>query len=316
VFPHSWLQRASERLAPYILRTPLTYDAARKVYLKWENHQVTGSFKARGALNKVLSLENWERSRGIVAASAGNHGQGVALAGKLVGASVSVFVAETAVPTKVAAMRSLGAQIHTVPGGYGEAEQAGINYAKSNNLTWVSPYNDAQVIAGQATVAMEIIQEAPQLQDAVWVVPVGGGGLISGIGAALSTLNHPPPLYGVQSTASPFLCEIFHRGSQAGIIELPSLADGLAGPLEEGSVTIPLVKQWVEDILLVDESDIANAILFAWKAYGEKLEGSAAVPLAALLSGKITQTPAVLILTGGNILPELHQRIINGHYPR
>jgi len=312
MIPALWLHQAQERIAAHIQRTPLFYDERRKLYLKWENHQVTGSFKIRGALNKVLSLEAWERSRGLVAASAGNHGQGVALAAKLVGCPATVFVPESAVPAKVRAIQALGAKVIFVPGGYGEAEVAGIRYARENQITWISPYNDGQVIAGQATLALEMLEQLPELREMPWLIPVGGGGLISGIGAALENTPGGHKIIGVQSTASPFFHAIFHRGSQAGVQELPSIADGLAGPVEEGSVTVPLVQRLVDDILLVDEDDIVEAIRDAWFTYGERIEGSAAVTLAAILSGKIAARPAVLILSGGNIQPEWHRELVDG----
>jgi threonine dehydratase len=151
LFPIEWISQAEERIAPHIRVTPLTYDADRGIYFKWENQQLTGSFKARGAFNKVLSLEAWEQQSGIVAASAGNHGQGVALAGKLVGAPVTVFASQNASPLKIDKMRALGADVHLVPGGYKQAETEGIRYAAENNKIWVSPYNDAQASNGLDT---------------------------------------------------------------------------------------------------------------------------------------------------------------------
>ena len=161
MIPYAWLEQAYERIGPYIQKTPLTYDAQNNLYLKWENHQVTGSFKARGRLNKILALQDWELERGLVTASAGNHGQGVALAGKMKHAPVIVFASEHALQNKLQAMRDLGAEIHLVPGGYGEAEQAGISYANATGATWVSPYNDGMIIAGQGTIALEIMHELP-----------------------------------------------------------------------------------------------------------------------------------------------------------
>jgi len=158
MIPYEWLEQADSRITPFIQRTPLTHDAARNLYIKWENRQVTGSFKARGAFNKVLLLEDWEREVGLVAASAGNHGQGLALAGQKVGAAVEIFVSENAVAAKVEAMRALGAVIHTIPGGYGEAEAVGKAHAEEQQKTWVSPYNDGQVIAGQGTLGLEILR--------------------------------------------------------------------------------------------------------------------------------------------------------------
>lgn len=311
MIPYEWLEQARERISPYIHKTPLTYDAQNNLYLKWENHQVTGSFKARGALNKILSLQNWELEQGLVTASAGNHGQGVALAGKIKQAQVVVFASDHAFKNKLDAMRALGAEIHLVSGGYGEAEQAGISYANAIGATWVSPYNDGLIIAGQGTIALEILDELREPSSVTWIVPAGGGGLVSGIGCALQSFSPSPRLIAVQSEASPFLHEIYHRGTQEGVVELPSLADGLAGPVEEGSVTIPMVNNYVTDFILVTETEIRSAIKYAWNVYHERIEGSAAVSLAAVLSGRVPDKPALVVLTGGNIIPEEHTEIIN-----
>jgi threonine dehydratase len=310
MIPHEWIDQASQRIGPFIKETPLTYDEKKNLFLKWENHQVTGSFKARGALNKILSLQPWELERGLVTASAGNHGQGVAQAAHLKGAKVIVFASEHALPIKLQAMRELGAEIHLVPGGYGEAEHAGISYAQAASATWISPYNDGMVIAGQGTIALELLKELPYAGAATWVAPAGGGGLVSGIGCVLQSLRPRPRLVAVQSEASPFLYEIYHHGSQEGVEELPSLADGLAGPVEEGSVTIPIVKKYVNDVVLVSELEIRSAIKYAWDIYHERIEGSAAAALAAVLSEKITDQPTLVILTGGNITPEDHAQIV------
>ncbi|MBN2147447.1 MAG: pyridoxal-phosphate dependent enzyme [Anaerolineales bacterium] len=323
MIPPSWFEDATERIRPYIHQTPLTIDEVNfpyhnRLYIKWENKQVTGSFKARGALNKVLCLAEWERERGLVTASAGNHGQGVALAGQICQAKVLVFASDHATEQKISAMRNLGAEVRLVPGGYGEAEKAALGYATETGSTWVSPYNDGQVIAGQGSLALEI---RAQLADAflpggarpepeIWVVPAGGGGLVSGVGSVLKQSGSHIKLIAVQSEASPFLHDLYYHGSQDHSVELPSLADGLAGPVEPGSVTIPLTKQVVDDFVLVSEDEIACAIAFAWQHYAERIEGSAATALAAVLSGKIPQVPALVVLTGGNIQPEIHQRIV------
>jgi len=309
MIPFERISQADKRIAPHIVRTPLTYDAARNVYIKWENRQVTGSFKARGAFNKVLLLEDQEREVGLVAASAGNHGLGLALAGKNAGATVEVFVFEHAVPAKVEAMRALGAQIHVVPGGYLEAETSGIIYAEEHKKTWVSPYNDEDVIAGQGTVGLEISRELSQGTSA-WLVPVGGGGLLSGIGVSIREQANRPRLIGVQSEASAFMHSFFYRGTQDDTLDLPSLADGLAGAVEDGSMTISIVKQLADDILLVSEDEIAYAIAYAWNEYGEKLEGAGAAGLAAVLSGKVKEDPVVVVASGGNVQPEVHSEIV------
>lgn len=310
MIPFEWISQADERISPHVVRTPLTYDAARNLYIKWENQQVTGSFKARGAFNKVLLLEDWEREVGLVAASAGNHGLGLALAGQKVGATVEIFVSEHAVPAKVEAMRALGAVIHVVPGGYGEAEAAGKIYAEEQQKTWVFPYNDGQVIAGQGTVGLELSRELSH-EAVAWLVPVGGGGLLSGIGASIREQAHRPRLIGVQPEASAFMHSLFYRNTQDGTPDLPSLADGLAGAVKQDSVTIPIIKQLADEIVLVSEDEIAYAMAFAWSEYGEKLEGAGAAGLAAVLSGKVKERPAVLVVSGGNVQPKVHAEIVS-----
>jgi threonine dehydratase len=311
MLPFLWLEQALQRIHPYIATTPLTYDSHNDIYIKWENHQVTGSFKARGALNKILGLADWELERGLVTASAGNHGQGVAMAAKIRQASVIVFASEHAQHNKLEAMHQLGADIHLVAGGYGEAEQAGIDYSKASGATWVSPYNDGMIIAGQGSIAIEALKQVQDSRYLTWIVPAGGGGLVSGIGVALQELNPNFRLVAVQSEASPFLHEIYQNGTQSGVTELASIADGLAGPVEAGSVTIPMVKKYVTDFLLVSEVEISQAIRYAWLTYHEIIEGSAAVSLAAILSGKVKERPALIVISGGNIEPEEHAKIVS-----
>ena len=203
----------------------------------------------------------------------------------------------------------LGAQIHFVEGGYAEAESAGRQYAAENQRTFVSPYNDGQVIAGQGTIGLEILRE---LQEPVrnWIVPTGGGGLISSFGALLGDLSPRPKLIGVQPAASPFTYSLYHHHTQEGVQDLPTLADGLSGAVEVGSVTIPMLEQYVDEILLVNEDEIARAMAFAWHVYHEKIEGSAAVALAAVLEGKVKGRPSVIIISGGNVQPEVHEKIV------
>lgn len=310
MIPIKWINEAIQRIRPYIKKTPLTFDSDNKLYIKWENRQITGSFKARGALNKVLSLEPWERKKGIVAASAGNHGQGIALAGKLTGTSVIVFIPENTPRVKIEAIRNLGADVRITGGGYETAEKMGMRYAASIGATWVSPYNDGQVIAGQGTIAIEILNELTQIKDMSWIIPASGGGLTAGIGVALESSNRKSRLVAVQSETSPFLHSIYHQGSQEGAVELPTIAEGLAGPVEPGSVTIPIIKRVVDEFLLVSEDQIKHAIAYCWYKYRERIEGAAAVSLAAILNDQVQDRPAILIVSGGNIQSELHQEII------
>jgi threonine dehydratase len=314
MIPLEWISQADERIAPHIVRTPLTHAAARNLFVKWENRQRTGSFKVRGALNKVLILEDWERENGIVTASAGNHGQGVALAGQLTGAHVTCFVSEHAVPIKVDAIRALGAEIVTMPGGYPQAEAAGREFALQQQKTWISPYNDGQVIAGQGTIGLELIDElalgSSQNGNHQVLVPVSGGGLIAGIGSAFVQLASRPRLIGVQPETAPFMHALYYRQTQDGIPDLPSLADGLTGAVEPGSVTIPMVKELVDEIILVSEEEIARAVAFAYVEFGEIIEPSGAVTIAAAMKRFDDADPIVAVVSGGNIQPEVHAQIV------
>jgi len=254
----------------------------------------------------VLSLELWEQEVGLVAACAGNHGQGVALAGKLVNAPVIVFASDHASPVKIEKMRALGAEVRLVTGGYEQAEAAGLHYATEHGKTWVSPYNDAQVVAGQGTIGLEILQQAELPPGTRVVVPVSGGGLIAGIAAALE--GRPLRVVGAQAEVAPFMHALLTRGTQDGLPDLPSLADGLTGAVEATSITIPIVQRCVNEIMLVNEDEIARGLAFAFHKYSEIIEPSAAVGLAALLTGKI-QAPAVIVISGGNMAKEQHAGI-------
>ncbi len=316
MLPTEWLEAASQRLTGKINKTPLTHDAERGLYIKWENHQKTGSFKARGALNRSLILEDWEREMGLVTASAGNHGQGVALAGQIIGSDVRVFASQDAPAVKIDAMRELGAKVELIEGGYHDAEEAGLAFAKRNDAVWISPYNDGHVIAGQGTVANEILAERPETAEMTWIVPVSGGGLLAGIASVLAdyTFGHRQAqntrVIGVQVVASAFMHGLFYQGNQDGVEDLPTLADGLAGAVEENSITVPLIKKNVDEIILVSEDEVAEALAFAWTEYGEKIEGAGAVGLAAVLSKKVPQEASVVVVSGGNIQPEIHAEIL------
>jgi len=313
MIPAEWLIHAQSVLAEWTVRTPVTFDPDLQAFFKWENQQLTGSFKLRGAMNKIATLLPWEREKGLVTASAGNHGQGVAYAAREMGAGAVIFAGDHAAPIKVEAMRNLGAEVRLVPGGYSEAETAGLKFAQDSGRTWVSPYNDGRVIAGQSTVGLELAEQVQPFDVQTVVVPVGGGGLISGVALALRACNLKTRILGVQSEATAVMHAIFNHRSQDSVTEWDSLADGLSGKIEADSITIPLVQQVIDDIILVSEADIAAAIVFAWQKYHQIIEGSAAVTLAALLTGKIPNLPAALVISGGNIQPEVHQALVAGH---
>lgn len=183
MIPAVWIEQAHSRLQHTVLVTPVTWDDERNISIKWENRQRTGSFKIRGAFNKIFSLEAWEREKGLVTASAGNFGQGFALAAQETGVAAHVFVSSSAASNKLAAMKSMGAILHPVDGDYALAESAGKIFAQKQQMTWVSPYNDIQVIAGNATLGVELVQQVNLNGTKAVLIPVGGGGLIAGVGA-------------------------------------------------------------------------------------------------------------------------------------
>ncbi len=310
MIPLRELAEANQRLHGRVKVTPLQEDPSTGWLLKWENRQITGSFKLRGAMNKVLSLPPGDVEAGLVCASAGNHGQGVAVAGQAVGSRVVVFASENAVPSKVAAMQALGAEVTLVKGGYEAAEAAGKEFARQSGMVWVSPYNDVQVICGQASLGYEVLEQmAGRMLDELYL-PVGGGGLAVGVGTVMKNFSPTTRVIGVQSEASAYMHQFFQHGSQAGVVEGESLADGLAGAVEEGSVTLELIRQNVDEMVLVTEEEISRAIAFAWRRYGERIEGSAAVALAAARRIHQPGQLAAVLISGGNIQPATHEKLL------
>lgn len=304
-----WIDAAKDRISDKIIKTPCTYDSDLNAYLKWENYQKTGAFKLRGALNKVLALEPWEQERGLVAASAGNHGLGVAYAAGLVGTKATIFIPETSVFNKEEAIIKSGATVVKVKGGFSEAEKQAQLSAIKKGATWVSPYNDAQVIAGQATLGLEIIDQVQPFDARACLVPVSGGGLIAGIGLAFQYYDIPISLIGVQSENSAYFYSLYHKGTQRNIVETPSIADGLSGGVEKKSITIPLVRNLLDNFILVSDEEIEHAIAYAYFKHNEIIEGSAAVPIAAKIYNKIKDQKTILVISGGNIASENHTKI-------
>jgi threonine dehydratase len=311
LIPFDWIIEARERIKGQVETTPLTFDEGLNLFLKWENQQVTGSFKGRGAMNKVLSLQPWELQKGLVSCSAGNHGQGVALAAKKSNTVCTVFAPSHISSIKLAAMRNLGAEVILIEGGYVEAEMKAKQYADAEGRSFISPYNDVQIMAGQGTIGFELLVQVENLKQLKNIlVPVGGGGLICGLGAALEGLGISSQLIGVQSEASAYAHALLVNGTQENVVEVDSLADGLSGKIDEDSLTIPLMREYVDEILLVSEDEIRAAIRYAWNHHHQKIEGSAAVSLATRLTGKINQDPALAIITGGNIDHTLFSEIV------
>lgn len=304
------VRRAAERIAPYVVRTPversigLSEMCGADVWLKFECFQRTGSFKLRGALNALIALGPEERR--VVTASAGNHGLGVARAAALLGQVATVVVPETASQAKVDALRQSGAELILHGPTYDEAETEGLRLARDGPMRFISPYNDEAVIAGGGTVALEILEDLPTTR--VIVVPTGGGGLISGVGVAAHGLDSGVTVYGVQSEASPALHAALEHGEVVTVPVGDSLADGLSGNIEKDSITLGLIQQHVHEMTLVSEAAIAKAM--RWLLINERVvaEGSAAVGVAALLTGQLAPAgPIVVVLTGRNVAPKLLQ---------
>ncbi len=291
--------RAAARNTPLQHSPWLSERAGCPVFLKLECWQRTGSFKLRGAYNAVAQLDEASAARGLVTASAGNHGQGVALAAREMGIRVDIFVPESAPETKKARIRQYGARLHTVAGIYDDAAEAAAVFAEAEGSYLLHPFADPRVVAGQGTVGVEIVEALPRVRTVV--APVGGGGLISGAGLAVKTLTDGSArVVGVQSDATPAM----HAAFQAGhVVPAPmgeTLADGLSG--ETDAVSYERARFVTDDLVLVPESRLVPAIRDLYVHDGIVAEGSAAVVVAAIRDGVVAvEGPTALIISGGNI---------------
>lgn len=298
---------ARSRIAGVARRTPLDRSqwlselAGCDVYLKLECWQPTRSFKIRGAYNAVAALGEEARSRGVVAASAGNHGQGVALAARRLGVPAVIFVPRTAPETKQARIRSLGAELRVEGSIYDEAEAAAREYAAATGAFFVHAFSNPDVVAGQGTIGIEIVEDLPEVREVI--VPVGGGGLIVGVGTAVKALAGPEVrVVGVQSEQTSSMYAAFVAGHVVEVSIGRTLADGLAGGVDE--VSYRRARAVTDELVLVREESIARAIRALYHDDGVLAEGAGAVGVAALLERRIELSgPAVVVITGGNIDP-------------
>ena len=297
---------AQQRIAPYVTRTPLTHSpllsaqSGCDVWLKLENRQRTGSFKPRGALNKILSMSDEERARGIVAASAGNHALGVAHAAQCLGLpQTDLFVQANAAPAKIAKLRQYGVNLHLVGNLFDEAQAAAFEFAEKTGATFVSAYDDLHVIAGQGTVGLEIMQDLPDIDTIV--VPVGGGGLIAGVATVVKSLEPTIRVIGVNPAASPSAYLSKRDGYPHETYENePTLAHGLAGGF--GRVPFMVGMRLIDEIVLVSEDEMKHGIAALIDSDQLLVEASGIAGLAAVLAGKLDKVgKCVCVLTGGNI---------------
>jgi threonine dehydratase len=278
---------ADRAVRPQVAVTPLdpsptlSAELGCEVLLKCDHLQPTGSFKIRGATNKVRSLDAAQRSAGVLTASTGNHGLAVARAGQLAGVAVKVYVSNTAVPSKLAAIRALGAELEVLDGPPIAAELAARRAAEAEGKTYISPYNDLTVVAGQGTMGVELAAQAPEL-DAVFIA-TGGGGLISGVGSALKALSPKTRVVGVWPSHSACLLGALKAGRIVDIAEQPTLSDATAGAIEPGAVTFPICQQVIDETVTVEEAEIAAAMRQVAESDHWMVEGAAGVALAGLV---------------------------------
>ena len=280
-----------------------------ELYLKTENLQVTGSFKLRGAYYKISQLTDEQKKAGIIACSAGNHAQGVALAATRQGAKSVVYMPDSAPISKVEATKRLGAEVVLVDGAYDDAYAAALKAQQETGATFIHPFDDDEVIAGQGTIGLEILEQMRDV-DAV-IVPIGGGGLISGVAFAIKQLQPSVKVYGVQASNAPSMFESHRQGHQITLDTVHTFADGIAVK-HPGDTTFSLVEQYVDDIVTVSEDEIAAAILATIEKQKLIAEGAGAVSVAAAMFHKlpIQGKKVVCLVSGGNIDVNILSRVI------
>ena len=280
-----------------------------ELYLKTENLQVTGSFKLRGAYYKISQLSDEQKKAGIIACSAGNHAQGVALAATRQGAKSVVYMPDSAPISKVEATKRLGAEVVLVAGAYDDAYAAAVKAQEETGATFIHPFDDDEVIAGQGTIGLEILEQMRDV-DAV-IVPIGGGGLISGVAYAIKQLQPSVKVYGVQASNAPSMFESHRQGHQITLDTVHTFADGIAVK-HPGDTTFSLVEQYVDDIATVSEDEIATAILAMIEKQKLIAEGAGAVSVAAAMFHKlpIQGKKVVCLVSGGNIDVNILSRVI------
>ncbi|MFC2161454.1 threonine/serine dehydratase [Acidobacteriota bacterium] len=298
---------AEKRIRKYIRKTPLEYShflsraGKGQTYLKLENMQISGSFKLRGALNKLLSLSEKERRNGIITASSGNHGMAVAHGLNIFDIKGRIFLPANASPAKIQALKDVEAQIELFGDDCVKAEKRAREESEKDGVVYVSPYNDPQIIGGQATVALEINQQLKNIHSVL--VPVGGGGLIAGIAGYLKVLNKNVNIIGCQPENSAVMFESLKAGQIIEMESKPSISEGSAGGIEKGTVTLDFCRDFVDDFILVSEEEIKEAIRIIFEKHFMLIEGAAALSVASFLKEKkrFADKNTVLILSGAKL---------------
>lgn len=280
-----------------------------EIYLKAENLQVTGSFKLRGAYYKISRLTDAEKSAGIIACSAGNHAQGVALAASKMGIKATICMPAGAPISKVEATKALGAEVVLVPGTYDDAHDKAVEIQKETGATFIHPFDDEDVIAGQGTIGLEILEQFPDVEAVI--VPIGGGGLLSGVAFAIKSLRPDVKVYGVQAENAAAMAKSFKEKKIVGLSSVSTFADGIAVK-NPGDITFDLISKYVDDVVTVSEDETASAILSLIEKEKLIAEGAGAVSVAAALHDKlpIEGKKTVCVVSGGNIDVNILSRVI------
>ncbi len=305
------IYRARRRISGHVRETSLDGSAflgdlsGGEVRLKLENQQLTGSFKVRGALNKMLKLSPKERAKGVVTASAGNHAQGIGYAARILGVDATIVVPSNTPMIKREAIERYGVRLIVHGDEYMEAETHARELERVEGLVFASAYNDLDIVAGQGTIGLEIAEVWPEIDVAL--VPVGGGGLISGVGCALKGINGEVEVIGVQSVASPVMYESIRRGHIVDMELGESVAEGLHGGIEEGSVTFDLCRRYVDEIVLIQEETILEAMGRLLKHQHQVVEGAGAVGAAAIMEDpkRFKDRRVGVVVSGGNVEADL-----------
>ena len=307
IYQAAFVLRDVARKTDLILAANIKTDC--ELYLKTENLQVTGSFKVRGAYYKISQLSPAEKAKGIIACSAGNHAQGVALAAQRMGIESTICMPDGAPISKVEATKAYGAKTCLVPGAYDDAYAKACQLRDETGATFIHPFDDAEVIAGQGTIGLEILEQIADA-DAV-VVPVGGGGLLSGIAFAIKHLRPDIKVYGVQAERAAGMVESIRNGELVTLPGVSTFADGIAVK-HPGDLTFSLIREYVDDVVTVTEDEIATAILTLMEKQKLIAEGAGAVSVAAVLFGKlpVKGKKVVALISGGNIDVNILSRVI------
>ena len=291
--------------------TPLNpaKSLGRNVYIKSENLQLTGAFKLRGAYNKIRSLSPEERERGVIACSAGNHAQGIALSATRLGIKSVICMPAAAPLSKIEATKNYGAEVVLVPGVYDDAAAEAERLVREKGYTFAHPFNDEPVMAGQGTIGLEILEQLPEVDQVV--VPIGGGGLICGVACAIKSLKPSCRVIGVQAAGAASMYASRKEGKPVKLPEVSTIADGIAVKMP-GDKTFELCEKYVDEIVTVKDDEIATAILKLMEDQKTVAEGAGATPVAAVMFGKVdvTDKKTVCLVSGGNVDTTMLSRII------